>query len=518
MQPRKSEEELPRYLPFPFMPAIAATALYHEGHQVLLLDAVAENNDHQQTRQRIKDFAPDLVFAEVSSPSLAHDLRALKKLKQFCGASPVLVCGGMHTPEMVPAMLNENAFIDFWLAGEYETTLPALVKSLAKNEQPPATAGLMTAGSSPVEPFFHTDLGNLPRPLYEQLPMGNYSDPVCGLPCPTAISWLSRGCPFGCSFCVWPQVVYGNRTYRTRPIEQALDEVVYQIGAFGCESFYFDDDTANIDENRVLELCDRIRQRGLNIYPWSMMARADCMTRKMIDALAGAGLYSIKYGVESISPDLTDACSKKTNSERFHKAIALTAKAGIKMHLTFMFGLPGETPESIKQTTDFCIQIAPESAQFSFCTPFPGTALYDECKKNGWLTTEDWSEYLGTSSAVINTPQLSAAELEEGTCRAEARWQQACRMRLMQRQNRLIEELSKRSERTTWAFMGDKKFAGFLFNSRQAEPLFDQYREKAENNSLIVIISQHDEEKIYRQLIRRNPAVRNRIIRLYTSK
>ena len=151
-------------------------------------------------------------------------------------------------------------------------------------------------------PAMVTNVNSLPAPLYEQLPVANYSDPVCGLPHPCIQTWTSRGCPFGCTFCVWPQIVYNNSgRYRKRDFNKMLDEIEYVIEEYGCEAFYIDDDTTNIGEARMLDLALKIKERGLDQYPWGMMARGDCMNNRMLDALADAGMYCVKYGVESIS-------------------------------------------------------------------------------------------------------------------------------------------------------------------------------------------------------------------------
>ena len=64
-------------------------------------------------------------------------------------------------------------------------------------------------------------------------------------------------------------------------------------------SLLFDDDTTNVGPKRMLALAAGIKERGLDKYPWSMMARADCMTDEVLYALKDAGLYSVKYGVKA---------------------------------------------------------------------------------------------------------------------------------------------------------------------------------------------------------------------------
>lgn len=521
-QKRSDEGALPRYVPFPFFMAIAAGTLDTAGHEVMLIDGVAENIDLQVLYGKVTAFGPDIIFLETSTPSLAYDLTVLRELKKR-NDNAILVCGGAHSASMVQDLIQKEKMPDYWLAGEYDKSLPALIETLDRKGDVSNIHGLIGHDINKGNIEESADLDSLSPPLYEQLPVHNYSDPVCGLPAPVAHGWLSRGCPFGCTFCVWPQVVYANRKYRTRAISIALDEINLLMDRYGCESFYFDDDTTNIGEERMLDLAGAIKVRGLNEYPWSMMARADCMTEKMIKALAGAGLYSIKYGVESISRELINACNKSTDIDRMKKAIEWTRQAGVKMHLTFTFGVPGETLETIRETLAFAIESDPETAQFSLCTPFPGTVFYDECQKNGWLVTEDWSQYLGTGDAVISTPWLSAADLHKGYEDAVAQWHSHVAARLESRKESLIKEINRLGKTgKRWFLIGDIDFADFLDSIdevakryRNPDMPFPSGSNDLHECNIPVIVSRHNEEKIWRNLKRFNPSLADKALRLY---
>jgi radical SAM superfamily enzyme YgiQ (UPF0313 family) len=496
--------------------AISASLLKQAGHEVLLIDGVAEGGLLEGVYPRITDFKPEVVFIETSTPSLEWDQGVLRELRRLM-PNVTTVAGGTHAAALVPQWLAENPVPDYWLAGEYEKPLVELLARLQAGQALDGLPGLIWRGHGGGAPVHTSDIDGLPAPLFEQLPMQNYGDPVCGLPAPVAQSWLSRGCPFGCTFCVWPQLIYGNRRYRARSIQSALDEVQQLITRYGCESFYFDDDTANFGENRMVLLADAIIKRGLNQYPWSMMARADCMTPRSLEALAGAGLYSIKYGVESSSAALVDACHKGTRLEAMLKSIDLTRKLGIKMHLTFTFGLPGETEETIRATTDFAINAAPETAQFSLCTPFPGTVFYEECRQNGWLITEDWAHFLGSDEAVVNTPLLSSDGLMQGYGAAVKRWHSFAAERLGTRQQRLVAALLKVVDSGLgWELMGDPDFAEFIWKDPQA----DQLRAAMGCNGgskaqQLVIISRHDEERLWRRGMRAAPDLYRHALRLF---
>lgn len=522
-QHRPDSNSLPRYIPFPFFMAIAANELKQSGHQVRLIDGIAEGMLLEPFFKAVEEFQPDVFFTETSTPSLDYDLAILKQLKARLPET-IYICGGTHTAADIQALLQEHNLPDYWLAGEYETSLKEFINSNLRQQVP----GLI----STKQPFSNlasvAEPDALAAPLFEQLPIQNYVDPVCGLPTPNAQTWLSRNCPYRCSFCVWPQLIYGNRHYRIRSIDKALDEVETLIHTYGCESFYFDDDTTNIGEKRMVELAAKIKDRGLNQYPWAMMARADCMTDTMLAAFADAGIYAIKYGVESISPQLINSCNKGTDLAKLLHTLDMTGKYNIKTHLTFTFGLPGETPETIKETMDFAIQTAPESAQFSICTPFPGTEFFDECKRRGWLTTNEWHKFLGSGeNVVVNTPTLSANKLKTEYRAALKRWQKFLQQRHQKRQQTLKSRLQSACNRERkWLFIGEREMAAFLchdpaLNTAFAGDISTNYKNYLQNedmeDTIIVIASRHDEEKLYRRLQRSGFKEKdgNLIVRLY---
>jgi radical SAM superfamily enzyme YgiQ (UPF0313 family) len=103
--------------------------------------------------------------------------------------------------------------------------------------------------------------------------------------------------------------------------------------------------------------------------------------------------------------------------DKARKAFDLTGDVGIKTQAFFLFGMPGETQETIRETIEFAKDLNASSTQFAVAIPHPGTALYEECKANDWLTSEDWADYTAESS-LIETPWLTAEEVEQARIRA----------------------------------------------------------------------------------------------------
>jgi radical SAM superfamily enzyme YgiQ (UPF0313 family) len=68
-------------------------------------------------------------------------------------------------------------------------------------------------------------------------------------------------------------------------------------------------------------------------------------------------------------------------------------QAGIKSFAFFIYGYPGETPQTMEQTTRYAIELDPDFANFYPAVPYPGTALYDKAIRDGLLKPEaaDWA-------------------------------------------------------------------------------------------------------------------------------
>jgi radical SAM superfamily enzyme YgiQ (UPF0313 family) len=233
---------------------------------------------------------------------------------------------------------------------------------------------------------------------------------------PTAMV-SSRGCPYRCTFCLWPDALYGHR-FRARSAVNVVDEIEEAVRVYGHDEIYFDDDTFTIDRQRVLDVCRLIQERGLEQdLEWIAQCRVDTVDREMLEAMKAANCGYILFGVESGSPEMLKKMKKGITLDQVRAAFKLTREVGIKTQAFFLFGVPGETQETVRETIDFAKELNASSTQFAIAIPHPGTALYEECKTNGWLTSEDWADYTAESS-LIETPWLSAAEVEAARVQA----------------------------------------------------------------------------------------------------
>ncbi|MBU1726593.1 MAG: radical SAM protein [Candidatus Omnitrophica bacterium] len=409
------KDEAMHYLPFPFFLAYATALLKKNNFEAKLIDAIAERMGENQVITEIKSYSPGLLVIETSTPSFANDICLAIKIKEKAADCKIALCGP-HASVFPDEILRDYGFIDFILIGEYEYILLDLVKQPGGDLDLSSVSGLAYRNISGVKinslRSTIQNLDDLPWPERETLPIYKYNDGFCGLPRPNVQMWASRGCPFHCSFCLWPQTMYLEHTYRKRDPAKVADEMQWLIEGLRFKAVYFDDDVFNIDKNYVFNMCAEIKKRKIKV-PWAVMSRADLMDEEMLRELAGSGLFAIKYGLESADQRILDSCKKKLNLEYASKMIEVTKRLGIKVHLTFCLGLPGEDRKTARETLDFINNIQPDSLQVSYATPFPGTKYYEYAKDKNYLLSGDWREFDGGQGCIVRTEELTGDELRQ---------------------------------------------------------------------------------------------------------
>jgi radical SAM superfamily enzyme YgiQ (UPF0313 family) len=219
--------------------------------------------------------------------------------------------------------------------------------------------------------------------------------------------YTGRGCRSKCTFCLWPQTVGGQR-YRTRSVGHVAEEMALAQRLFPqVKEFFFDDDTFTDDLPRAAAIARELGKLGIT---WSVNAKAN-VPFTTLKVLKDNGLRLLLVGYESGNQQILNNIKKGVRLDVARRFTRDCKALGIAIHGTFILGLPGETRETIKETIRFACEIDPTTIQVSLAAPYPGTALYAEAHRNGWIEAEALVDEAGVQTSAIGYPHLSRTEI-----------------------------------------------------------------------------------------------------------
>lgn len=396
-------------LSLPIFLATASALLRQKGLPVKLLDAAASRYSADDIFDLIRKENIVAVVIEVSTPSIKQDALLADSLKEKFGLQIVFV--GAHVSAL-PEETLRNYPVDVVCIGEYEQTLLDLCQTWLSGsmclEQIEGIAFLKGEEMVITRARELVDLDSLPFPDYKQLPLSKYYDPIVRRrPCLPLRA--SRGCPYQCIFCVAPHVFYSHRV-RYRSPEKVVNDIK-QLIELGAREIFIDDDTFTVNKKWVINICRELVDRHIKI-DWSCFARYDNIDDEILEALKKSNCYMLRFGIESGSQKILDDCRKGLTVKQIKEASALVKKKGMRTHVTVMFGLPGETKETMMLTLNLVKELDPDYAQFTIATPYPGTRYYQLMKEQGRLISDDWSDYDGSCRSVVRLDGLDNIELD----------------------------------------------------------------------------------------------------------
>jgi anaerobic magnesium-protoporphyrin IX monomethyl ester cyclase len=298
--------------------------------------------------------------------------------------------GGIH-PTIYPKETAALDCVDFAVAGEGEGTMVSLAASLDGGKSPDDVRGLAYRDCGRVVytgvPEFIEDLDALPFPARKLTPYGRYGS-LLSRRRPSTTMFTSRGCPHRCIFCDRPQM---GKRFRARSAANVVDEL-QECSDMGIREVLIYDDTFTLDRRRVLDICEGIRERGLDVV-WDARARVDTVDGELLSAMRSAGCDRIHFGVESGNGEILKTLCKGITLAQAEDAFRLASDAGIQTLAYFMIGAPHETVETVRETMDFAQRLDPDYVHFSIATPFPATGLYRMGLESGMFLEDYWQSF-----------------------------------------------------------------------------------------------------------------------------
>lgn len=366
-----------------------AAYLERHGHQVAVEDCLGPFAaiSRQETVRRIVRQDPDMVGFSTTTSGFPDACDLSRRIKEI---RPEIRCvfGGVHVSAMGGALLERFSDIDYLCLGEGERTL----LELADGKSPASIHGLAWRNDGPVqesparEPI--ADLDTLPFPAYEKLPgfPKNYHLPLFSyIEAPGATMVTSRGCPYQCSYC--DRSVF-RRSFRFNSAAYIYEHMKYLRTRFGVRHLNIYDDLFTLNRNRVERLCRLLTEKPLGVR-FNCAIRVGHADADLLGALKAAGCLMVSVGIESAEPALLEVHKPGVYLNEVRDTVSRIRASGLRVKGLFMMGLPGETVESIRKTSDFVLSLGLDDMNMAKFTPFHGAPVWKTILNEGHLV-EDW--------------------------------------------------------------------------------------------------------------------------------
>jgi anaerobic magnesium-protoporphyrin IX monomethyl ester cyclase len=419
--PKETWFVMGEYLPPPL--GILQLASYlkanNEGMDIQVLDCQAQGIDWKELEERIQSYQPDVFAPSALATCNVYTCARAIELAKNVSPETLTVVGGQHFTALPDESLNTYKEIDVVVRGEGEESFSELIGA---HEVGSNLADIRGISFRHDERIIHNEsrplipsLDELPLPGYEFVEdfISKYHfKMMAGPDAGYAMIEGSRGCPHRCSFC--SQWKYWTGVYRAKSPRRIAEEMEFCYQRFGIRFIWLTDDNFGLNR-RTEELCDEIIARGLqDEIMWFMQARADDIlkNRDLVPKMQRAGNHWILVGLESGSTETMNSYGKTIDPGDSKAAMDVLKQNDVFAQATFIIGERKDTHESMQTLRRYVEDVNPDLSIFMVLTPFPGTDLYDEANRNGWIEETNWANY-DMIHAIMPTETLSRMEVQE---------------------------------------------------------------------------------------------------------
>lgn len=363
-----------KYSLFPPLGLATLASLCPSHDEIEIVDEHVENINFDDT--------PDLVCIQTY---ITNAYRAYKIADIYRAKGSFVALGGLHATTL-PYEARQHA--DTVLLGIGENTFPRFLDDLRLKK---------------AKEFYHSstaELDNLPLPRRDLLKRQKYLVPNSMV--------FSRGCPNRCSFCYVSSFFKNGKSFYTYKIDRILEEIESLRG----KHLYFLDDNLFADKKLCRDLFTEMKNMG-RLFQGAITVNS-ILEDNLIDLAYQAGFRSAFIGLESISKNNLVLAGKHSNiDQNYQAAIKKLDELGIMINGSFIFGLPEDTGEVFRHTTQWAIESGITTATFHILTPYPGTKLYNQMASQNLIMNSNWDEY-DTRHLVFKHPFISKEQMEGG--------------------------------------------------------------------------------------------------------
>ncbi|MDO8559303.1 MAG: radical SAM protein, partial [bacterium] len=369
----------------------------------------------KEVRQSIIREKPRMIVFSTSSTTIYNDLKVADIAKEI-SQDILTVAIGVHVMALPEEILGYTKNLDIAVYSEPEWVIMNLVKN---NYNPANTLGLCYRNGNQIkrnepQPDIH-DLEKLGFPSHDKINMRIYHDPLARRR-PLTYIMAQRGCTGNCTFCCQPYF-WSEKQHimRRRSVPHVIQELKW-IQKLGYKEVFWNDTRLTPDIEWSNQLMDQIIANKIDLT-WSTCDHAASgighkeTGMALLKKMKKAGCHTIRLGLESADPQILKNTGKGTTPDEVKRVAENIKKAGMEVLLHTIFGLPGETKETMEETVKFIKSLDVDYVTLGIAQPYPGTPFWNYLVQNNYLKTRDWSKYDSVEPPVYEYPNLSSEEI-----------------------------------------------------------------------------------------------------------
>lgn len=346
------------------------------------------------------------VFATSTTP-LFYRIKKLA-LYLYNNNGPPVIIGGPHVWAVKEKSITKGILAG--ILGEGEQIVIKLAKYLQEKKDISSLPGVITKNKINKPLSYITDLDLLPFPNYKLArPWYKYRPPEA-IKYPAIPVMLSRGCNGNCIFCSTPDF-WGKKIRRLSP-ERSIDLIEYLIKYENAQEIHFADDDLTGDREWIDRFCSYERKKNFKIkFLFLNGLRASNLDKDLLQQLKYSNFKNVGFGIESGDKKIFSGLGKNMTLEKINSSIEIASKLGFSVWGFYIFGLPGESYKTIKNSINHSLKHRIDFAKFFILQPYPGTQINKIYKMKGFLKTKIKSSLYGNSA--ISLPGISGNDLEK---------------------------------------------------------------------------------------------------------
>ena len=367
---------------FPLGLGYVAAAAEQAGHQIGVADLCFGRQPVGDLKRRIRAFRPEVVGVSIRNiDNAAYPLtvdylprhrEVVDAIRATTGACVVLGGSGFS---LMPEQYMQALGADFGIQGAGEQAFVALLDALAHHRNPGNIPGLVsTRPSGHSAPAAATGLAQpaqTPDGLRPARHLFNYARYIRRGGCGNIQT--KRGCVFKCSYCTYP-LLEGNR-FQLRAAADVVDEIEALHMRYGPHPMFFVDSILNFPHGHVEGICEELLRRKLSVR-WSCYATPVKLDANQARLMAGAGCEGIELGSDAVDDAQLERLGKSFNADTVQQANRNCLAAGLRVCHSLIFGAPGETLTSIRNTCRAVRAMQPTAViAMTGVRVYPGTPL-----------------------------------------------------------------------------------------------------------------------------------------------